>query len=180
MPSSWLPKVSIRLRAQAARVCKTYALGATNNQTESNANQTYFSLFEVPVSGTYDQFSLFQGDEPNDGNYPDLEIAIYEKVDETWQLVGDSNVFTLDDMTGVDYRLYNRSGLNAALVAHTPYLFVLRITGTSWRFSNHTANASVAPFTTWTKSVTQSLSSYTTTLSDTEGTRVAPWFRLSQ
>ena len=155
-------------------------MGATNNETEENANTAYFILFEVPVSGTYDHFALFQGDEPNDGVLPDLEIAVFENVGGTWQLPNDGSVFSFDDLNSVDYHYYVRSGLNANLTAHTPYLFVFRITGTSWRVSNHTGSTSNAPFTVWRQTVSQSLNTYTTTLSDSDGTRTIPWFRLSQ
>ena len=167
-----------------------FGLGATNTQNNGNANTTYFSLVEVPVSGTYDQFVLFQGDEPNDGNYPTLEVGIFEKVEENWQLVSGSSVVTIpapgpgvdSDLAthSFDYGYYRRSGLNASLISQTPYLFLVRISGTTWRFSAHTASASTAPFHTWTKSVNQNLENYTTTLSDSDGTRVSPWFRLSQ
>ena len=157
-----------------------FGMGATNNQLEESANTTYFILFETPVTGTYNHFALFQGDEPNDGNLPDLEIAIFEETDGLWQLQSDGSVFDFNDLNSVDYRHYVRSGLGAHLNAHTPYLFVLRITGTTWRFSNHNGTASAAPFTAWKKTVTESLSTYSTTLANGDGTRVIPWFRVSQ
>ena len=73
-----------------------------------------------------------------------------------------------------------RSGLNAQLVQGTPYLFVIRAVGTDWRYSNHLSASSTTPFTTWAKNVSTSLSTYTTVLSDSDGTRRVPWFRLSQ
>jgi hypothetical protein len=110
-------------------------------------DELWAMAFDSPASGLYDSVLLFQGDQNNDGNTRNIEVAVFEIVNKTTgkemrMLSGSSKAqWVGSHENDGDWHQFSLPGLNALLVKNTRYYFVIRNKGPgAWDVATHQFN----------------------------------------